>query len=222
MTAARRGGRQRIPRPPTARPGARPPWARRPPAVIDLSLVRQVLDAAGPPQRPELVFAHSRPAAVLVPLFDEDGQARVVLTRRTTSLPSHKGEVAFPGGKVHDGEGLLDAALRETHEEVGLRESDVEIIGELDHLATVASRFVLAPFVGALRSRPVLRPNPAEVDRAFDVALVDLLSEDVFREERWDMPHFDDRPVHFFELDDDTVWGATARILHQLLVLLTA
>jgi hypothetical protein len=94
------------------------------------------------------------------------------------------------------------------------------VAGELDHLATVASRFVLAPFVGVLAERPALTPNPDEVDRAFDVALAELLDDDVFREERW-MILGEERPVFFFELVGDTVWGATARILYQLLALLT-
>ena len=68
--------------------------------------------------------------------------------------------------------------------------------------------------------RPDLRPNPGEVEHAFDVALADLLADGVFREERWDIPTVgDDRPVYFFELPDDLIWGATARILHELLAL---
>jgi 8-oxo-dGTP pyrophosphatase MutT (NUDIX family) len=178
--------------------------------------VRAALDGFGPPGRPELVLPEARAAAVLIPLFEEAGETRVVLTRRTTTLPSHRGEVSFPGGKVLEGEDLRVAALREAEEEVALPSASVEVVAELDHLATVASRFVLAPFVGVLASRPALTPNPAEVDRVFDVTLAELAQDDVFREERWSLggaPH----PIYFFELVGDTVWGATARILHQLL-----
>lgn len=158
---------------------------------------------------------------MLVPVYEAEGQARVVLTRRTTTLASHQGEVSFPGGKVHDGEGLADAALREAREEIGLDPGTVEIVGELDHLATVAGRFHIAPFVGLLAPDPELRASPGEVDAILDVALVDLLVEGVFREERWDIPPDRDRPVHFFEVGEDTVWGATARILFQLLSICT-
>jgi 8-oxo-dGTP pyrophosphatase MutT (NUDIX family) len=187
---------------------------------ISLERVRRVLAALGPPRRPELIMPGARSAAVLAPLFEEDGETRVVLTRRTTTLPSHRGEVSFPGGKVIEGEDQRVAALREADEEIGLSPAAVDVVGELDHLATVASRFVLAPFVGALAARPALTPNPHEVDRVFDVALAELLGDDVFREERWEI-FGEERSVFFFELMGDTVWGATARILHQLLALLT-
>jgi 8-oxo-dGTP pyrophosphatase MutT (NUDIX family) len=185
---------------------------------VGLVRVRAALDGLGPPRRPELVLDGARSAAVLVALFEENGETRVVLTRRTTTLPSHRGEVSFPGGKVIEGEELRVAALREAEEEIGLKPPIVEVVAELDHLATVASRFVLAPFVGVLSERPTLAANPHEVDRVFDVSLAELLEDDVFREERWQI-FGEERPVFFFELFGDTVWGATARILYQLLTL---
>jgi len=218
-----RGGPQKIPRPPGARAGEAAPWAGVPAdgrTAIGLDRVRRVLEALGPPRRPESLIPGATPAGVLVTLFEEDGETRVVLTRRTTTLPSHRGEVSFPGGKVLVGEDLRVAALREAEEEIGLPPDAVEVVAELDHLATVASRFVLAPFAGVLTARPVLTPNPSEVDRVFDVSLAELLQEGVFHEERWEI--FDEeRPVFFFELVGDTVWGATARILYQLLALVT-
>jgi hypothetical protein len=77
----------------------------------------------------------------------------------------------------------------------------------------------ITPFVGVVGRRPRLVPNPAEVDRVFDVSLAELISDGIYREERWDMRGLRDRPMHFFELEDETVWGATARILVELLEL---
>jgi len=165
------------------------------------------------------------PAAVLVPLFEEDGEARVILTRRSDQLRTHTGEVSFPGGRLDPGEAPMAAALREAAEELGLVPATVEILGQLPPLATVSSRSSITPFVGALPGRPVLHPNPAEVDLAFDVSLAGLAAEGVHREERWHRPELREGPelahraVHFFELDEDVVWGATARILHQFLEL---
>src|SRR5205085_644860 len=99
-------------------------------------------------------------AAVLVPVFEEDGVARLVLTRRASHLSSHQGEVAFPGGKLLPGESVDGGALREAFEEVGIRPGEVEIVGQLDELATVAGRFVLSPVVGVLPGRPTLAPDP--------------------------------------------------------------
>lgn len=214
----RRGGPQRIPRPPGARCGSGVPW-RRPPQPLTLEDVRARLAARGTGAGPEWVVPGARRAAVLVPLFEEAGEVRVVLTRRTAHLPSHQGEVAFPGGRVEDGEAPVDAALRETHEELGLDPAAVEIVGELDQLTTVSSGYVITPFVGVLGGRPVLVPNPHEIERVFDVPLAELFSDEVYREEIWDLP-WGERAVSFFELVGDTVWGATARILRQLLLVL--
>src|SRR5205085_910999 len=78
-----------------------------------------------------------------------------------------------------------------------------------------------APFVGVLRERPKLVPNPAEVARVFDVALAELLEPNVYHQERWDLPGMGERPMHFFDVAGETVWGATARVLHDLLTLVT-
>jgi len=189
------------------------------PDPLDLGVVRAALAGLGPPRAPELVLPDSRQAAVLAPVFEEDGEARLIFTRRTTTLPSHQGEVSFPGGKAMAGEPPRSAALRESHEEIGLDPATVEVIAELDHLTTVASRFVLAPFVGVLPGRPAVTPNPHEVDAVLDVSLRDLGRPGAFREERWDVAALANRPVYFFDLPggEDVVWGATARILHHLL-----
>jgi 8-oxo-dGTP pyrophosphatase MutT (NUDIX family) len=155
---------------------------------------------------------------VLVALWDGPSGAEVLLTRRSQVLRSHRGEVSFPGGRVDPGETPLQAALREAHEEVALEQSEVQVIGELDHLSTVVSRNEIVPVVGALAGPPLVRPATAEVDRVFAVPLAELLLPGIYREERWGHPPLD-RSVWFFELDDETVWGATARMLVQLLAL---
>jgi 8-oxo-dGTP pyrophosphatase MutT (NUDIX family) len=160
----------------------------------------------------------NRRSAVLVALFDGPDGAEVLLTRRAWHLSSHKGEVSFPGGRLESGETPVQAALREAHEEVLLDPGTVDIVGELDHLATVASKSHIVPIVGTLPGRPTLAAGTSEVDRILMVPLVDLLTPDTYREERWGAPPLD-RSVHFFVLDDETIWGATARILVQLLAI---
>jgi len=218
-----RGGDQHIPRPPHAPPGGPPPWAHlaSDQRAVDLARVRDAVTAA-PPGRPiAATLPSARAAAVLVPVFEEQGLARLVLTRRAAHLPSHRGEVAFPGGKLHAGESAEDGALREASEEVGMDPAGVEVIGRLDELATVAGRFALTPVVGVLGERPTLVANPGEVARIFDVSIAELLDEETFHEERWELPGMGERPMYFFDVAGETVWGATARILHDLLHLVT-
>ncbi len=157
-----------------------------------------------------------RASAVLVAIADGVHGAEVLLTRRSESLTSHRGEISFPGGRVDVGETFEAAALREAHEEVALDPSAVQLGGRLDPISTLVSRSFIVPVVGAVGRHPDLRPAQDEVDRIMWVPLVELTRVDTFREEIWpiDDQH---RPMFFFELDDETIWGATARMLHQLL-----
>lgn len=223
---AGRGGDQVIPRPLSARPGRPAPWAelpaaRRRPRLDD---VRRVLAECGPPlpSERELLPDIDTASAVLAPLYEEDGELHVVLTRRTWNLRSHSGEVSFPGGRQEDGDtDLWATALREAEEEIGLDPGSAERIGELDHLATVTSHSFIVPWVAALPGRPATVANPGEVSAVLHVPVAELLDPAVFREERWSMPWAEDRPIFFFELVGDTVWGATGAMLRQLLGLVT-
>ncbi|HLN18145.1 MAG TPA: CoA pyrophosphatase [Acidimicrobiales bacterium] len=229
---------QIVPRPPTARPGGPPPWSGLPPGRrrhLTLEVVLDALDRAGhggdappPGEAPAEVLdsfvsvERAALAAVLVALFEERGEARVVLTRRSTRLRSHRGEVSFPGGRAEPGEDPWAAAVREAAEEVGLDPATVTRHGWLQPVVTFQSGSFIMPVVGGLPGRPVLVANPAEVDRVFDVALTDLLADDVFHEELWMLPESADsdgreRPIWFFEAAGELVWGATARVLTELL-----
>jgi 8-oxo-dGTP pyrophosphatase MutT (NUDIX family) len=189
---------------------------------LSLADVRRRLAELPAPAGPEETAPGQREAAVLVPLFEEDGEARLILTKRPETMPSHQGEIAFPGGKRDPEDPSLEAAaLREAFEEIGLRPALVEVVAELDSIGTVASLFTITPFVGFVDGRPELLPHPTEVVDVFDVALSELLDPEAFREERWEM-WGDLRPIVFFELPGETVWGATARILAGLLAHLTA
>jgi 8-oxo-dGTP pyrophosphatase MutT (NUDIX family) len=158
-----------------------------------------------------------RPAAVLCALFDEAGEAHVVLTRRSSRLRSHTSQVSFPGGRLDPGETAVHAALREAHEEVGLDPDTIDVFGRLATMRTAVNPAPIVPFVGALPGRPELHPNPAEVERAFTVPLTELTDPDVYREELWTFPDGAEQAMYFFELMGDTVWGATARMLRELL-----
>lgn len=182
-----------------------------------------MLDAvrAAGPGRPSPVEATGGSAsAVLAAIYEEAGEPVVVVTRRAQHLRSHRGEVSFPGGRSEAGESLVQTALREANEEVDLDPSAVDVVGELDHLATVTSQSFIVPFVGGLSRPPVLRPSLDEVELIRHVPLRVLLEDGVFREELWDFGGAP-RPITFFEIEDETIWGATGSMLRNLLELAT-
>jgi 8-oxo-dGTP pyrophosphatase MutT (NUDIX family) len=223
VPTVRRGGAQVIPRPENWRPGGPPPWAHRDHgAGPTLDEVRARLAAASPPRRSPLEGTNVRASAVLAPLYEETpgGPAVVVLTRRAQHLRAHRGEVSFPGGGQEPGEDLCTTALREAWEEVALDPASVEVIGQLDHLQTVTSQSFIVPFVGVLPGRPDLVANPAEVERILHVPLGELLTEGVYHAERWGLPPLD-RELSFFDVEGDTIWGATGAMLRNLLELVT-
>ena len=239
-----RGGQQRIPRPVEWSAGSANPWIDRihqqsfALPEIERRLARHVvaLDAAQAsgssiddaeipttPMRPPFLTTR-RDAAVLAPLFvNEAGETSVLLTRRSGRLRNHRGEVSFPGGRLDDGESALRAALRETHEEVNLHPSAIRVVGRLEPLTTVVSSSKITPFVGVVDDMTnllgTLRPSPDEVDRIFTVTLRELTDLNCFREEIWAFPD-GTFPVWFFEVEDDTIWGATGRMLRRLLDLI--
>lgn len=168
-----------------------------------------------------------RPAAVLCLLFEDGGEANVVLTRRARHLRDHAGEVSFPGGRLNPGEAPLAAALREAGEEVGVSPGSVTVLGELTPLTTRRSPALVRCFVGCY-------PGPGgggfrlndEVEKVICLPLATLAAPGVYHQELW--PPNDEEPpslaasgvlraVPFFELDDDIVWGATGRLLVELL-----
>ena len=208
----RPGGDQIVPRPDRWEPGPAAPWT--PGAAPSLA---QVLDAVPAVDRPALPsFPNARHSAVLVVLHDGDHGPDVLLTRRSWDLRSHRGEISFPGGRTDPGETPLDTALREAEEEVGLDPSSVVVHGELEHLNTVVSRSYIVPKVATVAERPVLEAQTMEVDRVLWVPLAEFTRPDTYRSEVWGIGPTD-RTLHFFELDDETVWGATAHMLVDLL-----
>ncbi len=155
---------------------------------------------------------------MLVALYD-DGGPHLVLTRRSPRLNSHTHEVSFPGGRRDpDDADLWATALREAHEETGLDPSIPRFVGRLDPIVTVGSASLIHPFVAVLPDRPDLTANPEEVEAIRLVGFDELLSDEVWREERWPRSG-DPWVITFFELVGDTVWGATAAMLRQLLAL---
>jgi 8-oxo-dGTP pyrophosphatase MutT (NUDIX family) len=157
------------------------------------------------------------PAAVLLPLFEKGGDFHLVFTKRTETVNYHKGQISFPGGRPHPGDkSMLDTALRETWEEIGLPPRDAEVLGELDDFATYTTGFIISPFVAAIPFPHKFTANPAEVDQIIEVPLRVLQDKKNFAEEMLDLGG---RQImqYFYHYRDHVIYGATARIVKHFL-----
>lgn len=152
-------------------------------------------------------------AAVLVPLYEIDEQVHVLLTKRPMHMPTHKGHLAFPGGKPEDGDGgPTGTALREAQEEVGIDPDRVEVLGFLEPIHTVEYTRFVVPVVGRIAPRPDLVPDPGEVDRILEPDLAGLAETEAWWHEEWEGRH-----VWFRDVEDEILWGATATMTRRLL-----
>ena len=168
---------------------------------------------AHPPQRVQVGGA--RHAAVLIPILATP-EPTLIFTVRTETLPSHKGQISFPGGSIDPTDpSPRHGALREAHEEIGLDPKSVRVLGELDSFPTFVSGFVVTPFIGWLETEPELKPNPGEVAEILRVPIDDLV-DDIRRE-----PGFEhagnNYPTEAWIWHGNVIWGVTARIIRNFL-----
>jgi 8-oxo-dGTP pyrophosphatase MutT (NUDIX family) len=158
-------------------------------------------------------------AGVLVPLFEKEGQCHLLFTKRSDRVKYHKGQISFPGGMFDEEDGALDrTALRESFEEVGLREKDIHLIGVLDDIVTV-TEFIVTPFVGLFSYPYPFRVSEVEIAELIEVPLSHLLEIECFGE-RIIIEGDRKRLVYAYQYGKHTIWGATALILKQFLDLL--
>jgi 8-oxo-dGTP pyrophosphatase MutT (NUDIX family) len=149
-------------------------------------------------------------SAVLVPLFSNQGQYHVLFTERSDEVVFHKGQVCFPGGTQESSDvSLLQTALREAEEEIGLDDKDIEILGELDDITTLVTNYVISPFVAFIPYPHSLKTDGKEVKATFSVPLSFLMDEANFKQDSY-----------AYEYEGHIIWGATARIVRQLVGLL--
>ena len=160
--------------------------------------------------------AHGRTeAAVLVPIYGWPGEPGLVFTERRQDLRRHAGEISFPGGRQdHPDEALLKTALREAEEEIGLAPADVEIVGALPPIGTFVTNFKVHPFVGLIGDLREFEPNPAEVETVLAFTLDEL--RDSFAMRRLVRRGIPIRTPTYL-IREHLIWGATARILGELL-----
>lgn len=167
-------------------------------------------------QRPE-----ARKAAVLICLYEQDAETRIIFIRRASTLRAHSGEIAFPGGATERRDASpLVTALREAQEEIGLEPARAELLGIMSPVFTVVSNFLITPVVAYLPRGPGdLLLQPGEVDELLIFPLAGLTDPTIYHTEEWTRGGVA-RTVYFFDYGRWRIWGATARMLHALLELL--
>ena len=180
--------------------------------IYDLEKIRQAMADHHPLEN----YRVRKRASVLIPLLESEGEIFLMLTRRSTEMRSHPGQVSFPGGKQDsDEEGAMHTALRETHEEIGLPREKVDVIGRLDQILSL-HYYLVTPYVGLIPSDFVPVANIDEIDSVFKVPLAFFMkNENHWSEEKQTLSF----PVlvHHFEYKGYDIWGLTAKLIFRLL-----
>jgi 8-oxo-dGTP pyrophosphatase MutT (NUDIX family) len=158
-------------------------------------------------------------SAVLVPIYRRQGQYHILFTQRTERVREHKGQISFPGGARQEmDKTLLDTALRESAEEIGLAPGRVEILGELDDTITTTSNYIVTPFVGLIPWPYEFKVDGWETEAIIEVPIAALMNKDCLRQET-EVTGGQALTSYFYHYQGKVIWGATARILHQFLEL---
>jgi 8-oxo-dGTP pyrophosphatase MutT (NUDIX family) len=166
--------------------------------------------------RPPQMSGQARQGGVLVLIFEKNGQSHLLLTRRRDDLQQHAGQISFPGGRREEGESLRETALREAHEEVGIRPAEVQVLGELTPLYIMPSDFEVHPFVAWHTGQPAYTIQTDEVAEILEVPISFLLDPANRHEEPWEIRGFQ-LQVPFYLVGEHKVWGATAMMLSEFL-----
>ena len=159
-------------------------------------------------------------AAVLVPLFEKEGEPYLLFTKRSDSVQHHRNEISFPGGVRDENDpDLQHTALRELQEEVSVPPENVEVLGSMDPIRTYSSSYIVVPFVGLLKKDSVFAANRDEVEEILQIPLRHLKDPSIFTEQEFVL---ENRaiPVYYYRWQSHTIWGLTGRILKHLLDLM--
>lgn len=182
-----------------------------------LRMIKEILKDREP-KRINVGIGPYRYASVLIPLLDEGGYCKILFTKRTQMVEHHKGQISFPGGAVEpEDSSNLETALRETYEEIGVLKKDVEVLGRIDDTVTMASNFIIQPFVGLIPYPYEFVLNPGEVERLLSVPLEYFSSSGSKPKEK--LVEFEGE-AHWtlaYEYDGEVIWGATARVVENFM-----
>jgi 8-oxo-dGTP pyrophosphatase MutT (NUDIX family) len=168
-------------------------------------------------QKRRITGANLITSAVLVPIYYKKGQYYILFTKRTDRVKTHKGQISFPGGAHHKvDKTLVDTALRESAEEIGLDPGRVNVLGELDDVSTETSNYVISPFVALIPYPYQFKFEASEVDEMIEAPISVLLDKECVRQETMVL-RGKTLKLYVYNYQGRIIWGATAQILHQFL-----
>jgi 8-oxo-dGTP pyrophosphatase MutT (NUDIX family) len=169
-------------------------------------------------------FEHKSPpklGGVLILLYQDDGVIKFPLTKRPDYLGTHGGQISLPGGKAEPDEDIIETALREGEEEIGVDRNAIRVVGRLTDFFVVPSNFIVTPTIGYLSQRPTFVPDPKEVVRVLEGSLDQILKPDSVQVKEILAAKMYPMMAPHFEIDGEVVWGATAMILNELRVIIS-
>jgi 8-oxo-dGTP pyrophosphatase MutT (NUDIX family) len=159
-----------------------------------------------------------RRGSVLIPLLRDGGEYKILFTKRTDTVEVHKGQMSFPGGRIDEGDrSLLDTALRETEEEIGLLRQSVVVLGRIDDVCTLSSDYIIHSFVGQIPYPYPFRPNSGEVEKVIQVPLKLFFGGEEILPVNYEGRIYENLTYTF---DGEVIWGATARIMRNFVEIL--
>jgi 8-oxo-dGTP pyrophosphatase MutT (NUDIX family) len=182
------------------------PLAHEPLRATSIGRIKPKFEHQAPP----------KPGSVLILLYEEEGRVLFPLTKRPDYLGTHGGQISLPGGKAEPGEGILDTALREAEEEIGVVANQIEILGTLSEFFVIPSNFMVTPVVGYLKGSPRFNPDPKEVVKILLGSLDELVRDDAVHTKEIVAAKMFPLLAPHFEIEGEVVWGATAMILNEL------
>lgn len=177
---------------------------------------------AVPTNSSRLKFDHKvppKPGSVLILLYEENGVIKFPLTKRATYKGAHSGQISLPGGKTEVGETEIETALRECEEEIGVRQSDIKVVGRLTNFFVIPSNFMVTPVVAFTSCKPVYLPDPIEVDTIIECSISELTHDTSIKEKEIIVANEFKLMAPHFEIAGEIVWGATAMMLNELRML---
>jgi len=181
------------------------PKAHEPLRAVPSGIIKPRFEHTAPP----------RPGGVLILLYEDEGVIKFPLTQRPDYLGTHGGQISLPGGKAEPDEDLFTTALREGEEEIGVRRSDIKVIGQLSQFFVIPSNFMVTPVIGYMNHRPLFNPDPKEVVRVLEGRIDQLIRPDAVQTKEIMAAKMYSMMAPHFEIEGEVVWGATAMILNE-------